>query len=125
MSEIYNSNYTGLQVDNAIRDKVETVSQAQFRLLDPVSTPTAKIYIITDGSDVDTMWRSNGTKMVQLSGGGGGGGGGSTPVTPITTDNIPAGSQRLFGMTVSGSTYRITNISLSSTTSTDVTLIIK
>ena len=124
MSEIYNSNYTGLQVDNAARDKVETISQAGFRLLDPVSTPTAKIYIITDGDNVDTMWRSNGTKMVQLSGGGGGGGGG-TSVIPIATDNIQPGSQRLFGMTVSGSTYRITNVSLSSSTGTDIALIIK
>lgn len=67
-TEVYNSIYTGAQVDKTVEDKTEVLTLDAIKKLDATKVSLSKIYIAEDDN---TTWRSNGIRMVQVLGTGG------------------------------------------------------
>lgn len=66
-TDVYSSIYTGTQVDETVRDKTEVLTLDAISKLDATKVSLSKIYIAEDDN---TMWRSNGIKMVEVLGTG-------------------------------------------------------
>lgn len=96
---IYESLYTGNQVDNATRDKVvaTTLSEIEAMNYNATTISTSKIYIAVDDN---TLWRCNGFKMVQI--------GVGAIVNPITDGD----TEYLTGLVINTKTYKINHISI-------------
>ena len=112
----YISAYTGAQIDSAYTNTPELISWESFVLLDPTQMSTSKVYIISDGTNANTLWRSNGSAKVQLSGGsGGGGGGGVVPIADPGT--IPSGAATMYGLQFlnSGNVFKVASATLQQT----------
>lgn len=112
----YISAYTGTQIDSAYANTPELISWDSFVLLDPAQMSTSKVYIISDGTNANTLWRSNGSNKVQLGGGSGSsGGGGVIPVADPGT--IPPGAATMYGLQFlnSGNVFKVASATLQST----------
>ena len=68
-TQVYTSEYTGNQVDQTIRDKVETLTRSEIEKMAVTANypSTSKLYIAIDDN---TVWRNNGIKMIQVFGAG-------------------------------------------------------
>lgn len=66
-TNVYSSIYTGAQVDKTVEDKTEVLTLDAINKLDATKVSLSKIYIAEDDN---TVWRSNGIRMVEVLGSG-------------------------------------------------------
>ena len=103
----YISAYTGPQIDSAYTSAPTLITQSAFDALDPATMPPNKLYIISDGSNINSLYRSNGVEKVRV--GGSGGGGGGSDVRPVLQPGLVTENTPFYGLLFAntGQTYKV------------------
>lgn len=66
MADVYSSSHSGEEVDATVSSSPVIIRWSDFQNISAASVPRNKLYIISDGVNINTLWRSNGSTLVKV-----------------------------------------------------------